>query len=143
MAIPNPLEAVVDFLLNDAGVVDLVSTRVYFAELPRADTKLAPRAAVVVSASGGGGTGAGDRSFIPLTKMRMDVRAYAATPYACWAIHLAVLDALKNLSRAVETATLLHCATVTGGPLQLRDGDLDWPLVLSVYDVIVAEVAIP
>lgn len=142
MAIPNPLEALVVFLKADAAVAALVDTRVYGAELPPSEATAQPRKCVVVTASGGGGAGPGDRSYMRVARIRFDVKAYAETPYAAWEVHLATLDALKHMERSVNNATLLHNATISGGPNQLRDPDLDWPLVFSVYELTVAEVAV-
>lgn len=143
MAIPDPLVAVRTYLLADAGVSAIASTRVFAAELPSTEASNMPRAAVVVTAAGGGQASLGARSHVPVGSIRMDVRCYGETPAAASALHYAVLSALKAIGRTFVDATLLHSCVVEGGPFNLREPDVDWPLVLSTYSLLAAEVAAP
>ena len=144
MPIPDPLAAVRAYLLADALVNSLTGGRVYGAELPASDAGSMPQRSAVIQYSGGTAIGPGARSYVRVGLYRIDVKAYGATPFEAAEVHFACHDRLKNqLKRSVELGdTLLHNAVVAGGPINLRNGDLDWPLVLGVYEIMVGEVAV-
>lgn len=143
MTIPDPLVAVRIYLLADAGVAALASTRVFAAELPSAEASEMPRATVVIAAAGGGGASPGARSHVPVGGVRIDVKCYGASPAEASELHYATLSALKTIGRTFVDGTLLHSCVVEGGPFSLREPDVDWPLVLSTYQLLAAEVAAP
>jgi len=146
MPIPDPLAAVVSYLLADTEVQAQVGLKVFGAELPPLNTLgfTMPVKCMVVAYAGGTAIGPGARSKVPLGLYRMDVKAYGGTPFEASAVYLAAMDRLvRTLERSVERGTtLLHNAVVAGGPIGLRDGDLDWPMVLSTYEIMISEVAV-
>jgi len=143
MPIPDPLVAVRSYLVANAGVSALAGTRVFVAELPSAEADSMPRGAVVLSAAGGAQSGPGARSHVEAGTTRIDVRCYGSSHVEASALHYAVLTALKAIGRTFVDGTLLHSCVVEGGPFSLREPDVDWPLVLSTYSLLAAEVAAP
>ncbi len=139
---PDPVEALVVYLRADAEVAAMVVGRVYGAELPPQEAAQMPRKAVVVTAAGGGATGPGARSYLPLGTVRMDVRCYGETQYEAMKVWRAVHRALKRLGRQVQGQALVHAVYEEAGPLQTREPEVGWPLVLSVWEALVAEMAI-
>ena len=147
MPIPDPLAAVVSYLLADAEVQVQVGLNVFGSEIPPLTdlTFTMPGKCMVIAYAGGTAIGPGARSKVPLGLYRMDVKAYGATPFEASAVYLAAMDRLvRTLERSVERGnTLIHNAVVAGGPIGLRDGDLDWPMVSSTYEIMISEVAVP
>lgn len=141
MAIPDPIGALIAYLKADTDITTLAGTRVFAPEMHATEVKNQPRQALVLSQSGGGGLGPGRSSLIEVEVFRLDVRAYGATHLEAMTLSLAAHSRLKTMIRTVQSNTLLHNATISGGPLSLREPILDWPLVLRVYDIMVAELA--
>lgn len=139
---PDPIEALVAYLRADPQVAALTAGRVYGAELPLQEAALMPRKALVVTAAGGGAVGPGARSYLAVGTVRMDVRCYGETQYEAMRVFRAVHGALKGLRRHPQGPMLLHAAYEEAGPLQTREPEVGWPLVLSVWEVLVAEMAI-
>ena len=131
----NPLAAIVALLRADTDVAALVGTRVFGGELPQSQASAMPRHAVVLTLSGGGSLGPGANSYVPWTVNRMDMRCYGRDPLEAWTLYEAVDAVMRNLRRETSASTLIHDATISGGPISNRDNDTDWPYVLSVYDV--------
>ncbi len=135
---PNPLEAIKDFLQADADVLASVgANKVFGAELPEDETANMPQKCLVVSAVGG----PPDRGFIRIQTIRVDIKGYGETPFEAWEPFLAAKNALKAMVRSVQGTVLIHDGTIMGGPLQIRDNDQEWPLVMGSFDVTVSEVA--
>lgn len=139
---PDAVVALVAYLRADTQVAALAAGRVYGAELPPQEAAQMPRKAVVVTAAGGGTTGPGARSYLPLGTVRVDVRCYGETQYEAMKVWRAVHGALKRLGRCPQGEALLHAAYEEAGPLQTREPEVGWPLVLSVWEALVAEMAI-
>ena len=139
--IPNPITAVVAFLKADAEVTTQVVARVFGAELPPSEATNMPRNCIVIQGSGGPPGGAG-RSRMRINTIRVDVKGYGATPETAWDVYHAAYDALKQMKQTEQGTALLHDAVVAGGPVQLRDADLEWPLVMGSFDLTISEVAI-
>lgn len=132
---PDPLAAVRAYLLGITELTALVGQRVYVPELPGADATAMPRAAVVLSESGG----PGDLTYGHLSVQRMDVRSYGPTFIEAWHVHAVVHRALKAIRRVRVGACLIHVVTVETGVLRLREPEVNWPLALRVYQVKSAE----
>lgn len=133
--IPDPVAAIVALLRDDADVAALVGTRVFGVELPSSEAPSMPRAAVVISGSGGSGIGAG--SYVPIGQPRMDVRCYGATHADAAELHWTVYERLKHIAGEVYGQVLIYSASVESSAMYLRDED--WPLVLSVWRPMVSE----
>ena len=140
MAIPNPITAIITFLKADSTLTALVGTKVFGAELPDTETENMPQLCVVIAPAGGGGPGA--NSNLSFMSLRLDLKCYGTTPLTAWSVYLAVRDAMKGLEGSVKDTVLLYDASIEGGPINLRDADLDWPLVLGTFNLRVSETAV-
>lgn len=138
--IPYGLLAVRTFVSESEDVADYVTDRVYVGELPEAQAKTMPRAAIVLSPSGG----PPDSGYIPLARQRMDTRCYGGTPLEAMRVHLAMHEVLKYLVRGVRLNCLIHSVELNGGPVSLRDNDIgaEWPMVFASYTVLASEVSL-
>lgn len=137
MPAPDFIEALRSYLLADADVVAATSSRVYGAELPQAEVINQPRGAIVLRAQGGGNLFG--RSYIEINDPRVDILCYGSTPYQAGVVHNAMHPVLKQMRRNVQGSCLLHWAHPTTSPLSLRDPDAEWPMVLSVWQVLYSE----
>ena len=142
MAIPNPIAAAVAFLKADGEVTTQVAAKVFGAELPPDETPNMPQKCIVIAGAGGPGGGQTGNSRMQLNTIRIDVKGYGTTPTTAWDVYHAAYDALKQLVRTKQGTALLYDAVVAGGPLQLRDNDLEWPMVMGSFNLTVAEVAV-
>lgn len=134
-------EALVTFLSAQSFISTLVGTRVFGLELPATESKSMPRNAVVLKMSGGpGGLGSSDDR--PITRIRFDVLNYGATPLDALSVQRATHCALKSINRNIESGTLLHSAEQSAGPVNLRDPQGNWPLVLETFFVLAAEITV-
>jgi len=125
------LAALRTVILNSPDVTALVGTRVFAAELPKAEAQSMPRAAVVLVYSGGFST----TRTSPVVSPRVDIYSYGETFHASGQVDRAVYGALKALSRYTSGDTLIHSVSLAGGPLPLRDGDAGWPVQMRSVTV--------
>ena len=140
MAIPpNPITALVAFLKADSDVASEVAAKVFGAELPQSENVNMPQKCIVVAGSGGPDNG---RSRMRFNKIRIDIKGYGTTLENSWDVFNAAQQALKQMTRTKQGTALLYDADVAGGPVQLRDNDLDWPLVFGSFNVSIAEIAV-
>ena len=137
-AVPDPLTGLIEFLKADTDLAALVSTRVFGGELPQNQIAAMPRSAVVVSPAGGGLMGLEYQSW---GDVRVDVDCYGATPFASWTTYLAAYRALKMMQAQVFSGCQLKWAKPSARGNLARDPDTDWPITLSSWQVLVAEVA--
>ena len=143
----NVTAAVVAVLKADASITGMVTPRlIYGGELGggnederRWAVKQMPRAAIVVSGSGGGSLGPGARSYAPWGVRRLDIFAYGRMPYEADQLYEAVYSVITQLRQTVAAGTVIKNASVSGGPIQTRDPDTDWPYTLGIYDVSATE----
>lgn len=138
MTTPNVIAALVALLKADTAVAAIAGTRVYGGELPEADAPFMPRAAVVITPSGGERENGVDY----LTRPHIDVRSYGATQREGWLLDQAVHDYLKHNLRKSAANTLVHSVSPDTGPFLMRDADGQWPMTFSTYRVLAAEVAV-
>lgn len=137
------IPALISFLKADAAVAALVGTRVFGAEVPAGETASQPRKAIILRQ--GGGTS--EDSYLPLGIPRIDLHAHGETPYEARRVRRAAHTALKALQREVITGVtdgdvLLHHLNASGGPVDLRFPETDWPVVIESWDVMFAETAV-
>jgi hypothetical protein len=130
------IEAVVAYLKSDAGVAALVGTRVYGGELPRSQAATMPQGTVVVSPAGGGLLGLSGNDY---GDSRVDIDCYSTTPHQAYKLNLAVYDAMKAIRRRKQGTALLHWSRPSSTGATGRD--TDWPITVSSYQVLAAEVA--
>ena len=138
-AIPDVLKALIAILGADADVAALTAQRVFALELHKEETKSMPRHAVVLKLAGGG-TGIGSRSYVPVGTIRVDVWCYGKTPVEANRLQRTVHPVIKSIKRKIQDGVLIHSCLQSGGPISLRDGDTQWPLVFESWQVIAAEV---
>lgn len=118
------LSALIAFLKDDADTADLIGTRIYGDEVPRAEVeRREPRKLVLLRESGG----AERNRFLPIAEGRLDVWCFGETAYEAGKVDRAVYSALKALNRQTVDGVLLHNAGQAGGPISVRDADTGWP----------------
>lgn len=137
MSMPSVISALISFLKADSEVNTISSGRVFGGELPQAEVISMPRTAIVLRQSGGGFMSG--RSYIEINDPRVDILCYGSTPSQADAVYRAMHPALKQMRRNVRGNCLLHWAHRTTSPLSLRDPDAEWPMVLSVWQVLYSE----
>ena len=137
IAVQDTTAALVAYLLAQPVVTSLVGSRVYGLELPADETRHMPRAALVLTPSGG--VSAGYTQSLPLEGSRFDAYCYAATPHEAQALRRSVRAAMRALSRVRIGTTLLHWVQPAGGYSASRDAQTDWPRVWESYSVLASE----
>lgn len=116
----------------------LVEDRIYGMELPRDTTSSEmPRTALVVNPSGG----LGIPSYAPITRPRIDLRAYGSSPNAAMKALLAAHDVLKYAKNDSTTGVKFYGLTLLSHPVNLREPDTEWPLAVSSWEMLVNEIA--
>ena len=125
------LAAVRTLLLRDDQVATLCGTRVFAAELPKAEATSMPRECVVIVYSGGFERMATDRRVRP----RLDIYSYGGTYHVAGQVDRAVYDALKAVRRETVGEALLHGVALAGGPVMLRDSNAGWPVIVRSMSV--------
>ena len=134
MTIVDPLAALIVYLKANAGVAALASTRIYGGELPQSEAEAQPRAAIVCHYTGGV-----PENDVRIQRPRIDVTCYAATQMSASTLYLAVVEALKRMTRGSRNDTLLHTALQVGGPILDRDPDTHWPFCWSSWTLVSGE----
>lgn len=135
----DPIEALVAFLKADSAVAAILGARVFGGELDRREVQSMPRACAVLSPAGGGLIGLEYQNYGDL---RVDVDCYAATVQGSWTLYRAVYGALKEMKREIFADTLLHWAKPSSRGTTGRDPLTDWPMTISSWQVLAAEVAV-
>jgi hypothetical protein len=135
----DAIEATRAVLLDSADVGQLVAGRVYGAELPGGDAGSMPRAAVVVGVAGTPSLRPGTRDYIGWSKRRVDIRCYGQSFQQAMRVAAAVDAHLKEWERRGINGVLVDSFTHTAGPIQFRDADTDWPLVVTTWNVLYAD----
>ena len=131
-------EAVRPFLLADPDVHRYSEGRIYAHELPRGDTRLMPRACLVIQEAPGRAQGPGARTWARLQTTTLDVIAYGADKQQAGRLAEAVSSLLPAISRKLLPGDqILHDLTATGGPLPSRDRETDWPMVVTSYTALI------
>lgn len=135
----DPIAAVVAYLLADSDVAAKVSTRGYGGELPPAETRLMPRPAFVVKASGG--TPLTGASFAEADAQRIDIYAYGRTPNEAGQLSSLIMLKLRRLQRQLVGGVLLHWVNSAGGYTSGREPETEWPRAWRSFQVFFALVA--
>ena len=141
--IADPIEGVVNYLRENVDLAQLVDSRVYGSEFPSSQVGANPRTkAVVVTAAGRGFGGAGfDRTDIPLQQVRVDLFCYGETPYQAARVMRAVAGAMKGVRgyTSSQGGAGIKSAVLTAGPIQLREPDTGWFVLVITAEVLAAE----
>ena len=139
--IPDPIAALIQWLLADSDVSTAVSNRVYGPELPEQETKNQPRAALVIK------SGAGQmlpRGCARLGDPIIEAWAYGASTGEINTISLLVYQKLKfELVRQEINNTLLHSAVPINQPVSFRDPNTNTPARMQSFQLLAAETATP
>ena len=134
---PNYLTGLSAFLKANTAVAALVSTRIWFPEIPEDQEAGMPQKAILLQQVGG----IHPADYIARSFPKIDVRCYAEKLDDCMSVYLAVHDALKAFQRSVYDKTLMHTFTQDGGPIYLREPDLAWPFILSTWTLQASEIS--
>ena len=129
----DPVSAIRALLLADAGVAGAVSGRVFGGELPAEEARAMPRAALVVSASGGVPLAAD--TYVEHDSLRFDVFAYGATPPEAAALLELASLVLRRARRGVWAGLLVHWVQPAGGYSDGRDPQLAWPRAFRSFQI--------
>lgn len=124
------LTALITYLGTQSGVTDLVSTRIYGGELPKADVAEMPRKAIVLRSAGG----IEEFRTARIQDQRIDVFSYGDGYFEAGQVDRAVADALMAIRRNASESTLLHSAGY-GGAFQLKEPDTGWRYVLRTATI--------
>ena len=135
------------YLLSLPEVTTIVGTRVWANEMPDAEARNMPRAAILVNSAGLGSRLLIGRSNIPIIARTKDIRCYGATLYESRRLFDVVHVALKalNRKRIVDPTNdtppiLLYSAVSAGGVFTNREPESNWPVSFGTYDVTASEV---
>jgi hypothetical protein len=125
----DPIGAVISYLNSQPGIINLVESRVYGLELPKADAENMPQQSIVINPAGG----IGQASFIETFKIRLDFFCYGETPYDAWRVYLALHIVLKQMDRNVTASTLLLSFIHSAGPFPSRNTLAEWPVIIDTW----------
>jgi hypothetical protein len=139
-AAPDPMDALLTFLLTDTDLAADVGELVFGSKLPPEIVGGMPQRCILLLLAGGSGD---DDGYLRFGRIRFDVRTYGDTDAAARILHLLAHRVLKNLNRRVSAGVLLHAATRVGGPIADREPNTDWPFVLSTYQLGYGEAVVP
>ena len=117
------ISALLSFLKADTAVAALADTRIYAAELPRAEIESMPQKIAVLRYAGG----VERNRFLPIAEPRIDILSFGETYHEAGKLDRAIYAALKALNRETVDNVLLHGIALSGGPLMLRDSDTGSP----------------
>jgi hypothetical protein len=140
-----------------ADILDAVATwldgemsiPVEYPSLPRSADDAMPFKTLVVTPGGNAGS-AGDRSYIPVARLRADLRCYGETEYQAMRVYREAAALLKGLKRQTvtcgptgeEVGVVLDNAILSAGPLALTDPDTKWPFVYATWGVHGSEIEV-
>lgn len=139
-AVTDALPALIGIVGADSAVQALVggappNDRIFGLELPKSEASSMPRKALVIKMSGGPGR----EDYIEIGTVRYDFLHYGKTPFEARKLWRTVHPVMKQISRQLNSSVLIHSAIGSGGPISLRDGDTDWPFILSSWLVVASE----
>ena len=118
------IEALIAFFKTDSDIYVLCGERMYGEEIPKKETdRQEPRKFVLIVESGG----IEHNRFLPIMEPRLDLWSFGETYHEAGKLDQAIYDAIKNMDRKTILSTLLHGATLSGGPFPVRDSDTGWP----------------
>ena len=139
MSAPS-IQGLRSYLLADATLAALVSTRIFNFELPASETASMPRQCVVLSLAGGPGSA----DYIRIGRIRIDVWNYGESPAKAWDVRQASHDALKHIRQDEKTISggsgvMLHNAIEASGPRNFKDPEGNYPVILETWIVTASE----
>ncbi|WP_225205386.1 hypothetical protein [Novosphingobium huizhouense] len=132
----DPIGALVALLLADSDIAAIAAARGYGGELPAAQTRLMPRPAFVLRASGGVSLTAGSNAEIDA--QRVDLFAYGETPNVAGQLADLIALKLRRVERRTVNGTLIHWVKSAGGYSSGREPETDWPRAWRSFQVMFA-----
>lgn len=129
------MSALKAILLADSTVANLVVKRVGM-EVPEADAKNMPVAAIVLKPAGG----PKDGGYQTTGNQRVDVICYGESLAESWTVYLAVYTVLNAIERELSQGVLVHSADVQAKGATARDPLKQWPVTYSSWLVLASEV---
>lgn len=133
--IQDGLGAVIAYLKAQSDISALLSTRVFGMELPEDEAVSMPRKAIVIRLAGG----IGEDSYADTFKLRLDFFNYGETTFAARKTWRTLKPILRDMERNITSATMLYNALHSAGPVQFRDPDGKWPVVLDTWVISMQE----
>ena len=129
----DPIAALVAMLAASAEIEALVGTRVFGGELPEGEAAHMPRAAIVLTPSGGPSlTG---ESYAEVDVQRVDLFAYGETPADAAQVQRACARVLRQARRGTWAGVLVHWVRSAGGFTSSRDPDAAWPRAFQSFQM--------
>jgi hypothetical protein len=136
----DPLETVIVFLQDDAGLEALVDTRIA-AKHRYADAWTAGEAALVVRLDGGE-----PQLYVPVQRVRIETQCYAASQVEAMEIWRRLVELSRDTQRVtVETGegeALLHFFLQAAAPSLLWNDEVGMDFALCFFEVMVGEGAL-
>ena len=105
-------------------------------EMVDAFAKSMPRRAIVVTSSGGPEWIGRTHNFV---RGRQDVKCYGKTVGDAWELNGIVYNALREAGRANMNGKHVISVRPSGGGIQLREPEGDWPFVFTEYMMVISE----
>jgi len=140
--------AIQQFLAADPGVQACVRKNfswparspngVFLLELDESMDDNMPLECVLVRAGGG----PGGYATLQLNDQRIVTFCYGNTMHLAWNLDGAVYAALKNLEPSVWAKTYLHYANPSSRGTELTEPNLQWPYILSIWQVRASDLTI-
>lgn len=135
------MAALIGYLAAQTAITALVpSSRIFGGEIPKTQVAAMPQKAIVLRLAPGAPNGPGDRDMTDLSTTGIDVFAYGENFTEASKVRRAVYDAMKAVLRLKTSSTLLHYAHRRSGPMQMKDPDGDWPVVIEAWLVMASTV---
>ncbi len=146
-AIADPLPAIKEYLEANAEVAALATDGIHVALVDDVTPIEEGGTVLTIAPFGGLGQGPGARSYIPVWKMGLQLRAYAPTDYAARQLFLAAAGAMQRLGREGRymsttpgaEGVLVYHASVDTGPFPARETP-DWPYCMGLATITFAAV---
>lgn len=137
MATPvDLLSALLAILKRDDDLIALIGTRAYGEELPEFEASAQPRAMLFVRRQPGPTAIGG---YVDLERPGFELACFGETPAQAAEVHREASRVLKNIRREVSEEVLVHSAQLVGSPQALREGQSQWPYVVSSWEVLASE----
>lgn len=136
----DPLETVIAWLKDDAGLAALVSTRIA-AKHRYAEAWTMGQAALVARLDGGN-----PQIYVPVQRVRIEVQCYAASQVEAMEIWRRVVEMSREGERWIVATSqgdaVLHFFLQASGPSLLWNSDVGMDFAVCFFEVMVGEGAV-
>ncbi len=117
--------------------LDPAADGVFGVELPETAVARMPIRALLIQPAGGVSLTAG--SDADVETLRIDLKAFAATPFEANELRRRAARILRRIRRRVEGGVLVHWADTAGGFFAARERDGLWPQSFQSFQVFYSE----